>query len=86
MENKRWINPIDPYGWFRWYFRYWSGRTCVDDKRQIAKWKGIVSRFRDKLVKMIKNANSRFDYYSISPRIRKILLHRGYELVKSDFL
>ena len=22
-ENKGWINKIDPYGWFQWYFRYW---------------------------------------------------------------
>ena len=21
-ENKGWINEIDPYGWFDWYFRY----------------------------------------------------------------
>ena len=21
-ENKGWINEIDPYGWFQWYFRY----------------------------------------------------------------
>ena len=20
-ENKAWINEIDPYGWFQWYFR-----------------------------------------------------------------
>ena len=20
-ENKGWINKIDPYGWFQWYFR-----------------------------------------------------------------
>ena len=25
-ENKGWINEIDPYVWFRWYFRYWLGR------------------------------------------------------------
>ena len=28
---------------------------------------------------MIKNANSKFDDYSISPKIRQILLHWSYE-------
>ena len=22
-ENKVWVDKIDPYGWFQWYFRYW---------------------------------------------------------------
>ena len=46
----------------------------------------IVTRFKGKLVKMIKDANSRFDDYSISPKIRQILLHWGYELVESNLL
>ena len=46
----------------------------------------IVSRFRSKLVKMIKNADSKFDDYSISSKIRQILLHQGYELTEKDFL
>ena len=25
-ENKCRINSIDPYAWFQWYFRYWSGK------------------------------------------------------------
>ena len=29
---------------------------------------------------------AKFDNYSISPKIRKILLHWGYELVESDLL
>ena len=84
-ENKGWINKIDPYGWFQWYFRYWLGRRLKDDKRQINRWKKIVSRFRGKLVKMIRDAGSKFDDYSISPKIRQILLHWGYELTEKDF-
>ena len=40
--------------------------------------------FKDKLVKMIKDFNGRFDDYSISPKIRQILLHWGYEFVEKD--
>ena len=43
-----------------------------------------MSRFKDKLAKMIKDANSRFDDHSISPKIRQILLHWGYGLTESD--
>ena len=32
----------------------------------------IVSRFRGKLVKMIKNSGSKYDDYSILPKIRQI--------------
>ena len=74
-ENKVWINKIDPYGWFQWYFRHWLGRRSKDDKRQINGWKKSVSRFGGRLVKMIRNAGSKFDEYSISPKIRQILLH-----------
>ena len=33
---------------------------------------------------MIKDA-SKYDDYSISPKIRQILLHCGYELTEKDF-
>ena len=44
--------------------------------------KKIVSRFRGKLVQMIKNSGSKYDDYSISPKIRQILLYWGYESAK----
>ena len=83
-ENKGWINSIDPYGWLQLYFRYWLGKVSLHDERQIARWKGIVGRFKSKLIKKIKYSNDRFDDYSISPKIRQILLDWGHELVESD--
>ena len=47
--------------------------------------KKVVSRFRGKLVKMIKISGIKLDDYSISPKIRLILLHWGYELTKKGF-
>ena len=64
---------------------YWLGRRSKDDERQINRWKKIMSRFRGKLVKMIKDVGSKFDDYSISPKIRQILLHLGYELTEKEF-
>ena len=62
-----------------------TGQVALDDKRQINRWKQIVNRFKGKSVKMIKDTGSKFDDYSISPKIRKILLHWGYELTEKDF-
>ena len=44
-----------------------------------------MNSFRGKLVKIIKDTGSKYADYSISPKIRQILLHRGYELIEKDF-
>ena len=36
-------------------------------------------------MKMIKDAGSKYDDYSILPKIRQILLHLDYELTGKDF-
>ena len=77
---------MDPYGWFQCYFRYCLGRRSEDDERQINRWIEIVSGFRGKLVKMMKDAGSKYDDYSISVKIRQILLHWRYKLLKKIFL
>ena len=65
------------------------GTGWIEDRKmmkgKLIDGKKIVSRFRGKLVKMIKDAGSKFDDYSISSKIRQILLHWGYELTEKDF-
>ena len=60
------------------------GRSS-DDEKQTNIWKGTVSRFKDKLVQMIKDAGGKFDDYSISPEIRQVLLHWVYKLTEKYF-
>ena len=63
---------------FNGYIKYCIGRRPLDDERKITRWKRIVSRLKGKLINMIKNVDGIFGYYSISPKIRHILLHWGY--------
>ena len=85
-ENNGWINKMNPYGWFQWYFRYCLRKRSKDDKRQISRWKGIVSRFKGQLVKMIKYVGGKFDDYSISPKINKFYCLGVMNQLKMIFL
>ena len=64
------------------------GNGQVEDqkmmKSKLIGGKSCQQSSRGKLVKLIKDAGSKFDDYSLSPKIRQMLLHWGYELTEED--
>ncbi|KAI1460551.1 hypothetical protein F4805DRAFT_465431 [Annulohypoxylon moriforme] len=54
-EAAGWIaHAYDVRGWFQWYCRFWLGRRCADDERQIGRWRkcvGETGRWRRTLLK-----------------------------------
>lgn len=54
-EVAGWINhAFDVRGWFQWYCRFFMGRRCEDDERQISRWRkcvGETGRWRRMLLK-----------------------------------
>ena len=86
-EENDWIIKQDPYGWFQWYCRYYLGRRSEDDERQIKRWLALAGpngRFRRRLMNEIIKKKKRYNDYTVSPVIRQVLLHWGYELTSKD--
>lgn len=54
-EAAGWINhSFDVRGWFQWYCRFFMGRRCDDDERQVSRWQkcvGKTGRWRRMLLK-----------------------------------
>lgn len=72
-QEKGWIWPDDPRGWFQWYCRYYMGRRCEDDIRQIGRWKAMkrhISQLRKNCMK---------GDLLCRPRQRQALLHWAYD-------
>lgn len=77
------VLDCDPYGWFQWYCRFYQGRRCSDDARQVSRWlksAGPKGRFRSQLCNKILAANTSHDDRSISPVIRQTMLHWGLDI------
>jgi len=75
-RRKGWIYHEDPRGWFQWYCRYYLGRRCQDDERQIKRWRAV----RRHLGQLRKNC--RRGDFSCRPRQRQALLHWAYDARK----
>lgn len=72
-ENKGWIHPDDPRGWFQWYCRYYMGRRTADDDRQIKRWIAI----RRHISQIVKNCWP--GDLSCRPKQRQAVLHWAYD-------
>jgi len=72
-RSKGWIYPEDPRGWFQWYCRYYMGRRCEDDERQIKRWKNM----RRHIAQLKKNCEP-WDM-NCRPKQRQALLHWAYD-------
>lgn len=72
-QQKGWIHPQDPRGWFQWYCRYYMGRRTEDDARQIKRWKA----FKRHASAVRKNCEKHD--FSCRRKQRQALLHWAYD-------
>ena len=72
-QRKGWIYQEDPRGWFQWYCRYYMGRRCCDDERQIKRWKAMKRH-----IAQITN-NCLSGDLNCRPKQRQALLHWAYD-------
>ncbi|KAF4945676.1 hypothetical protein FSARC_14391 [Fusarium sarcochroum] len=98
-EAAGWIaHEYDVRGWFQWYCRFWMGRRCADDERQISRWKkcvGETGRWRRILLKKYVALGIRTvfadvdgddeDISDVSPVVHQTCHHWAYE-VRQDAL
>lgn len=76
-QQKGWIHPEDPHGWFLWYCRYYMGRRISgEDDRQIRRWRAMRRH-----VTQLQNACTPGDLLC-RPRQRQALMHWAYDTRK----
>ncbi|ORY35862.1 hypothetical protein BCR39DRAFT_512657 [Naematelia encephala] len=91
-EKAGWIWPGDPRGWAQWYVRFWQGRRCEDDERQIRRWlkvAGPTGRFKRALLKKVHQAGGKgaqgLRDENVGRVLRQCLWQWGYELNEHEY-
>jgi len=95
-EAAGWIShEYDVRGWFQWYTRFFRGRRCDDDERQISRWRkcvGQTGRWRRTLLKkyVLLGVREVFDdgadeeVVEVSPVMHQTCHHWAYEVRQED--
>lgn len=97
-EAAGWIShEHDVRGWFQWYCRFFQGRRCDDDERQVSRWRkcvGETGRWKRTLLKQYARAGVRTvededddeddERPGISPVVSQTCLHWAWEVRQDD--
>lgn len=93
-EANGWIeHRFDVRGWFQWYCRFFAGRRCEDDERQVSRWKkcvGPTGRWRRMLLKKYVTSGVRTvwddgedeDAPEVSPVMHQTCHHWAFEVTQ----
>lgn len=91
-EASGWIShEHDVRGWFQWYVRFFRGRRCEDDERQVSRWRkcvGETGRWRRILLKKYVAAGVRtvwddgeeVEAPMVSPVVHQTCHHWAFEV------
>ncbi|KAL9093692.1 MAG: hypothetical protein Q9159_000221 [Coniocarpon cinnabarinum] len=95
-EQNGWIDhQHDVRGWFQWYCRFYMGRRCEDDERQVSRWAkcaGPRGRWRRALLKKYKqlgihdvmdHGEEDEDAPDVSPVVHQTCHHWAFEVRQS---
>lgn len=93
-EAAGWIaHAYDVRGWFQWYVRFWMGRRCDDDERQVGRWErcvGKAGRWRRMLLKKYLQAGVKtvadegMDEEEVSPVMHQTCHQWAFEVRQQD--
>lgn len=92
-EAAGWIaHRYDVRGWFQWYCRFYQGRRCRDDDRQISRWRkccGPTGRWKRMLLKKyvahgIKQVWTEGEEVAVSPVMHQTCHHWAYQVEQRD--
>lgn len=97
-EANGWIaHDYDVRGWFQWYCRFFRGRRCDDDQRQVDRWArcaGLKGRWKRVLLKQYLQRGIRHvmdeeggeggEGGEVSPVVSQTCLHWAWEVKQGD--